>query len=135
MPWSRLERIRTEAIYAAARYSRSRRVDIDPDGGWVVIYDFELPPYYNYETVDILIELPPDYPATPPQWFYTDPGLRRRDGKVMSHYFQHQLRERSGWAACCLHIRSWAPTADPLQGHSLLSVCRLIYDAFVRWGR
>jgi hypothetical protein len=62
MPWSRLERIRTEAIYAAARYSRSRRVDIDPDGGWVVIYDFELPPYYNYETVDILIELPPDYP-------------------------------------------------------------------------
>ncbi len=131
---ARLKRIRVEAAYAAARFSRSRKAQVDPQGGWVILYDFILPPgLYNYETVDILIELPPDYPLIPPQWFYTDPGLRRRDGRDLQHYFEHRLR--NGWAAGCLHIRTWQPGPDPLHGHSLLTVGQLIYDAFCRWGR
>lgn len=129
----RIRRIRQEAAYTAALFSRTRRARVDPDGRWVVIYDFILPPrLYNYDTVDILVELPPDYPLTPPQWFYTDPGLRRRDGRKPSHYFDRD--HHKGWAAGCLHIRTWEPAAHPLHGHSLLSVAKLIYEAFVRWG-
>ena len=47
---ARLKRIRVEAAYAAARFSRSRKAQVDPQGGWVILYDFILPPgLYNYD--------------------------------------------------------------------------------------
>jgi hypothetical protein len=132
---NRLDRIRQEAVLTAARFSETKRVRVDPDGRWAVLYDFRLPPLFNYRTVDVLIELPPDYPLTPPQWFYTDPGLRRSDGGPMPHYLESRAVRKAGWAACCLHVRTWRPAPDPLRGHSLLTVGQLIWDAFNRWGR
>lgn len=38
-----------------------------------------------------------------------------------------------GWTGCCLHIRTWKPAANPLDGHSLLSVWALIEGALKRW--
>lgn len=134
----RMQRIMQEAVLTAARYSQTHRAKVDTDAGrWVVIYDFPLPSGYNYSKTDILILLPPNYPLTPPDWFYLDPGLRRRDGKP-PHYFHEDIRKApgiKGWAAGCLHIRSWMIRNDPLDGHSLLTVCQLIEDAFKRWLR
>lgn len=134
---ARLRRIFQEAALAACLFSQSKRVEVDPDEGrWVLIYDFPLPQGYNRPMTHILIRLPPNYPLTPPDWFYLDRGVRRADGRP-PHYFEddhipQELRQK-GWAGGCLHIREWRPGADPLWGHSLLTVCKLIADALRRW--
>ncbi|MCS6920061.1 MAG: hypothetical protein NZM28_09850 [Fimbriimonadales bacterium] len=147
---ARLQRIAYEVALAAARYSQSKSADYDDeDGSWVVIKDFPLPPGYNYERTDVLILLPRNYPQTPPDWFYVDDNLRLADGRKPSHVFYGETGhdpnrnnpladaapQMKGWTACCMHIHSWKPAANPLEGHSLLSVCELIRGALTRWKR
>ncbi|MCS7208735.1 MAG: hypothetical protein NZ874_04105 [Fimbriimonadales bacterium] len=144
----RLQRIAYEVALAAARYSRTKSADYDDEeGSWVVIKDFPLPKGYNYQQTDVLILLPPNYPQTPPDWFYVDDNLRLANGHKPNHVFYgetpHDPNRRDpradappamkGWTACCLHIRSWKPAASPTEGHSLLSVCELIRGALERW--
>ncbi len=144
---ARLKRIHYEVALAAVRYSRTRSADFDDESGsWVIVKDFPLPEGYNYETTDILILLPSNYPQTPPDWFYVDDNLRLANGQRPSHVFyqntEHDPNARraaseppqmKGWTGCCLHIRSWQPAANPVEGHSLLSVCELIRGALERW--
>jgi hypothetical protein len=147
---ARLKRIHYEVALAAVRYSRTHSADFDDEAGsWVMIRDFPLPEGYNYETTDILVLLPPNYPQTPPDWFYVDDNLCLADGRRPSHVFYQQTThdpnarrvnraeekppQMKGWTGCCLHIRSWQPAANPVEGHSLLSVCELIRGALVRW--
>ncbi|MDM7460667.1 MAG: E2/UBC family protein [bacterium] len=144
---ARIQRIAYEVALAAARYSLTKSADYDDeDGSWVVIKDFPLPSGYNYERTDVLLLLPPNYPQTPPDWFYVDDNLRLADGDEPDHVFYSDTRfdpndeliqdappQMKGWTACCLHIRAWRPAANPLNGHSLLSVCELVRKAFERW--
>ena len=135
MNW-RIRRIAQETALTTMRYSMSKQAKYDLDNGaWVLIYNFGLPYGYNYDRTDILILLPPSYPQLPPDWFYMDPGLRRRDGKP-PHYFEEAVGRAptlEHWAAGCLHIKTWYPADDPLTGHSLLTISQLIQDAFQRW--
>ncbi|HEY3268662.1 MAG TPA: E2/UBC family protein [Armatimonadota bacterium] len=137
MNW-RMQRIRVEAAMAAAGFSVSRRADIDADAGsWVIIRDVPLPLGYNRASTDILFLLPASYPAVPPDWFYLDPGLRGPRGPLR-HYFEAQAGHapvRKGWAAGSLHIRGWAPSSDPMRGHSLMHLCQLAKEAFARWAQ
>jgi hypothetical protein len=88
---ARLKRIHYEVALAAVRYSRTHSADFDDESGsWVIIKDFPLPAGYNYETTDILVLLPPNYPQTPPDWFYVDDNLRLADGRRPSHVFYGQ---------------------------------------------
>jgi hypothetical protein len=145
---ARLARIAYEAALAATRYSKSKSVDYDDEEGcWVVIKDFLLPEGYNYTHSDVLILLPSNYPQTPPDWFYVDDNLRLANGQKPSHVFYDNTShdpnrahaqadsppQMKGWTGCCLHIRSWKPAANPLDGHCLLSVCELIRGALERW--
>jgi len=144
---SRIQRIAYEVALAASRYSHTKSAEFDDeDGSWVVIKDFPLPPGYNYERTDVLVLLPPNYPQTPPDWFYVDDNLRLANGAEPDHVFYNDTLydpndelfgsappQMRGWTACCLHIRSWKPAANPLNGHSLLSVCELIRGALNRW--
>ncbi|GBC89933.1 hypothetical protein HRbin14_00665 [bacterium HR14] len=142
----RLERIAFELALCVATYSRTKEGTYDDESGaWVIIREFPLPEGYNYETTDVLILLPPNYPQTPPDWFYVDTNLRLANGKKPAHIFYDdthdpneaiygdQPPEMLGWTACCLHIREWKPAANPIEGHCLLSVCELIKNAFERW--
>lgn len=137
MNW-RIRRIAQETALAAMRHSITKQGRYDDNNGeWVAIYNFALPFGYNYDRTDILILLPPLYPQSPTEWFYMDPGLRRRDGRLL-HYFEDAVNRAptlQHWAAGCMHIHTWHPTTDPLTGHSLLTICKLIEDAFVRWLR
>ena len=144
---SRLQRIMTEVALAAVRYSATRSAHYDDEAGsWVIIKDFPLPAGYNYTHTDVLILLPRNYPQTPPDWFYVDTELMLDSGDEPDHVFYDDITfdpneelfadappQLRGWTGCCLHIYDWQPTADPLQGHSLLSVCELIKQAFERW--
>ena len=89
---ARLKRIQYEVALAAVRYSRTHSAEFDDESGsWVVIKDFSLPEGYNYEMTDILVLLPPNYPQTPPDWFYVDDNLRLADGRRPSHVFYQQM--------------------------------------------
>lgn len=144
----RLSRIAKECALSAVHYSTTRRASYDDeDGSWAIIHDFPLPKGYNYDSTDVLVLLPEDYPLTPPDWFYVDNNLRLADGRGPEHLFYEdaihidpneplegqQHPQLIGWTACCLHIVEWKPAGDPLKGHSLLSVCELIKRAFERW--
>ena len=148
---ARLQRIFYEMALCAVGYSTTKRVDwgyLSSGVIWVIIYDFPLPPGYNYRTTDVMILLPPNYPQTPPDWFYVDHNLRLANGERPPHVFYDDTSydpnrgiygeappPMVGWTACCLHIREWRPKANPAEGHSLLSVCELIGKAFKRWKR
>lgn len=56
-----------------------------------------------------------------------DPNVRR------AHQAMDTPPQMKGWTGCCLHIRTWKPAANPLDGHSLLSVCALIEGTLKRW--
>lgn len=137
-----VKRIKTELAACLPLFSKSKRGDMDlENGSWVRIFDFPLPAGYNARTTDILILLPASYPETPPDWFYLDSGLRRENGTV-PHYFEvgdtrHTPDSRpsiNGWAGGCIHVAGgWKPTGDPINGHSLVTICKLINDAFHRW--
>ncbi len=144
---TRLQRIALECALCAVRFSQTKSASYDDEEGtWVIIHDFALPQGYNYDTTDLLLVLPPNYPLSPPDWFYVDNNLRLQNGKRLEHVFYDSLThdpnrqrieppQRKGWTGCCLHFRSWKPTNDPLTGHSLLSVCELIKEALKRWSR
>jgi hypothetical protein len=84
----RLQRIASEAALAAVHYSQSKRASYDDEAGrWVIIHDFPLPRGYNYSSTDVLILLPPNYPQTPPDWFYVDYNLRLANGQRPPHVF------------------------------------------------
>jgi hypothetical protein len=143
----RMQRLMTEVALAALRYSSTHRAEYDDEeGSWVIIKDFPLPEGYNYDRTDVLILLPKNYPQTPPDWFYVDAELMLENGDEPDHVFYDDITfdpneelfedappQMRGWTGCCLHIYDWQPAADPLQGHSLLSVCELIKEAFERW--
>ncbi|MBE0618279.1 MAG: hypothetical protein IH608_10180 [Proteobacteria bacterium] len=131
-------RIRQETVLAAVGFSTTRSASLDPAGRWVIIRDVALPAGYNRPATDILFELPPDYPLTPPDWFFCDPGRRGPKGRLPAHYFERQpgfAATAEGWAGGSLHIKGWRPGATPLQGHSLLTACHLAQGAFRRWIR
>lgn len=143
----RVQRILKEAALAAVRYSATHSAQYDDEAGsWVIIKDFPLPEGYNYTHTDVLILLPKNYPQTPPDWFYVDDELLLENGDEPDHMFyddtsvdpnlevvEDTMPQLCGWTGCCLHIYEWKPAVDPLQGHSLLSVCELIKQAFERW--
>ncbi|MGQ9656900.1 MAG: E2/UBC family protein [Fimbriimonadales bacterium] len=143
----RVQRILKETALAAVRYSATHSAQYDDEeGSWVIIKDFPLPEGYSDTHTDVLILLPKNYPQTPPDWFYVDDELTLENGDEPDHMFyddtsvdpnfemfEDTMPQLRGWTGCCLHIREWKPAADPLQGHSLLSVCELIKQAFERW--
>ena len=53
-------------------------VALDEDFESIIVKDFNLPPGYNYDSIPILLELPRDYPESPPGicLLYTSPSPR-----------------------------------------------------------
>lgn len=100
---------------------------------WVYIPRFPLPRGWNKRHTELLIELPPTYPWTPPTSFYMDKGLRKH-GHSVAHYFEEEdlskYSER-GWAWFCLHVEEcgrggWSPTDVVTVGDNLLKYAELI---------
>ena len=60
------------------------------DYTWVQILNFRLPPGWSKSCVPLLIEIPPTYPEALPRdvGFYTEKGLRDRNGFTTDHYFE-----------------------------------------------
>ena len=91
-------------------------LSISDDLEWVTVHDFKLPPSYNYSYTDILIELPADYPLSPPgvgSHIYTDPDLRFR-GRKLEDLHENVNPGWGNWAWLCYEWINWDPNTDDL---------------------
>jgi len=136
---TRIGRLQTEALELARRY---RSVSYDrEDGTWFYIEKLAMPPGWNKQYVDILIDIPwgnPGYPSVAPQWFWTDQDLATSSGRSIQHFFTRgsSFADRQhldkGWGHFCVHINQWRPAGGRnwQQGHSLISYLDLIKTIF-----
>jgi hypothetical protein len=89
---------------------------LSSDGRYLFIYDFLLPPGYDRATTEVLIELPPDYPLSPPgitHRIYLPPSLRYR-GRRLDDLHLNVTPGWGSWAWFCYRRIDWDPLRDDL---------------------
>lgn len=101
-------------------------VQAGPDGDWVLINGYKLPPGWNKEQIKLLILIPPGYPTTPPDNFYVNNELRLANGSVPGSTTCDKQIQGKPWLQFSYHVESpsWSPHADILKGHNLLTFMR-----------
>ena len=96
--------------------SRAYRVELDDDYENLVVTNFHLPPGYNRSKVPVLLELPSDYPESPPgvgsSRVYVPRGLRFR-GRTPEDYHENSGPDGK-WAWWCYSWIEWDPCRDNL---------------------
>jgi hypothetical protein len=70
-----------------------------------------------------LILIPPGYPITPPDNFYTDNELRLSSGALPGNSNANTIQLERPWLQFSYHVESadWQPNSDLLQGHNLMT--------------
>lgn len=108
-----------ELELVAAEYGE---LDHGPNLDWVIVRRWRLPAGWNKKETRLLVTMPPGYPVTPPDNFYTDADLRLSDGRQPGNSSQAvQLGE--SWLQFSYHLESgdWRPQANLLGGDNLLT--------------
>ena len=94
---------------------------IDDDYRFVIVQNVKLPPGYNREETELLIELPADYPYSPPglgsSSIYVLSGLffngkPLRDYRVLKP--KYPVPEPGSWAWLCYETLDWCVFTDDL---------------------
>lgn len=131
-----LSRLDVEARYIARIYQTAVNFD-STDGTWLYVSRFPTAPGWNKPEVEILLDVPPGYPAVAPEHFWTDKKLGTADGRTVAHWFgqgmsQNPERLNKGWGQFCIHLRSWVPASgrNLKAGDSFLTVLELISVVF-----
>lgn len=126
---------RNERIFAEVFLLRKLYQKVDYDGEnfrWVYIPYFELPEGFNEQVGELLIELPSNYPFSPPKNFFLDKGIKTLEGYSIDHYYPQASMSKyheQGWAWFCIHIESWKVVNDIMQSDNLLTCVDLVYTA------
>jgi len=80
------------------------------------IRDFKLPPGYNFSTIPVLSEIPPDYPESPlgvgNSHVFVPRGLRYRGRKPKDYH--EDVGPSKDWAWWCYEYINWDPCRDDL---------------------
>lgn len=99
--------------------SRDLNFDVVKSGGkiGVILKGYPLPEgKYDHEVADVLIILPPGYPDTPPDMFYTSPRIKLsasgREARATN--VNHNFGDRV-WQRWSRHCPAWRPGMDGLQ--------------------
>jgi hypothetical protein len=101
-------------------------LEVDPTLGWFVIKGWKLPPGWNRQETNLLVQVPPGYPTTPPDNFYVDEDVRLASGALPGNTgYGHELAGRR-WLFFSYHVEGgdWRPHAEPLRGHNMLTFLR-----------
>lgn len=83
---------------------------------WIQVNNFRLPPGYNAFTTEILVEVPVDYPLSPPgvgARVYVRPNLRFR-GRKLRDVHPGTTPGWGDWAWLCYQWIRWDPHVDDL---------------------
>lgn len=86
------------------------------DYKYVIVHDFRLPPGFNYFYIDILVEIPEDYPCSPPgvdTHICVPPDLRFREKKLEDVY-KRTVADLGEWGWFCYHSIDWDPNRGNL---------------------
>ncbi|MBI3616575.1 MAG: hypothetical protein HY211_08705 [Candidatus Omnitrophica bacterium] len=113
-----LERRLQEVELLRRRY---QQVEHGANLDWLLFKQFPLPPGWNIQATELLVLVPPGYPATPPDNFYVKNGLRLVDGKAPSSYTENQSALGGSWAQFSFHAQGWDPSSDFKNGDNLLT--------------
>lgn len=96
--------------------AKAYRVDVSSDGFWIVVHRFRLPPGYNMAEISILVQIPHDYPVTPPGFpngLFVPQGLRFRNSGL-THVHEDATPGWGSWAWLCYRDLDWNPHRDDL---------------------
>ena len=93
-------------------------IEVADDGSFIIVRDVMLPQGYNCMMISILIEIPPDYPISPPgignYKIFLPKGLRYQ-GLILKDYHEHVLYKGSNkWCWVCYQNIQWDPNWDDL---------------------
>ncbi len=89
---------------------------LSEDFQWLIVHNFKLPPDYNYQSIDVLVELPKDYPCTPPgvaTRIYLSKKLRFKN-RMPKHLHEGTNPGWGDWAWFCYEKIDWNPVRDDL---------------------
>lgn len=95
-----------------------------PDLSWFVIPRLPLPSGWSKSESALLIQLPPGYPETPPDNFYTDPDLTLDGGGEPDAASGRIELAGRHWRQFSWHFEDtneWQPHAEIERGHNLLT--------------
>ncbi len=98
-------------------------LEIAPDLSWFVVKNWRLPAGWNKHETALLVQIPPGYPVTPPDNFYTDHDLFLSNGGQPGNSSAGQSLVGRQWRMFSYHVESgdWQPHAEPSKGHNLLT--------------
>src|SRR4051812_47304090 len=111
------DRIKRELELVKSAYGE---VDVDPDLRWFVIRRWPLVAGWNKQSTRLLVLIPPGYPVTAPDNFYTDDDLRLANGNVPGNASAGTAAGGS-WLQFSYHFVDAAAEWQPEQGHNFLT--------------
>ncbi len=107
--------------------SYAYNVALDDDCRHLFVRNFNLPPGYNFSTIPVLLEIPHDYPESPPgvggSHLFLPRGLEYQGRKPRDFHKdigpRHDSSHRWGW--WCYERIDWDPCRD-----NLITFCELV---------
>lgn len=83
----------------------------------VAFQDYKLPPGFNQEAADLLIRLSKGFPDIPPDMWWFEPAVHRKDGKLIQATDQVEHYLGRSWQRWSRHIQGgqWQPGSDTLE--------------------
>ena len=116
-----LDRRERELELVEAQFGELERAT---DLSWFVIKRLPLPSGWSHAATAILILLPPGYPETPPDNFYTEPDLTLAGGAEPGNASGTLDLGGQRWRQFSWHFEDtneWRPHAEIERGHNLLT--------------
>ncbi len=91
--------------------------DVQESGGdtYVLIKNFRLPDCYVPGICTLMLKLPPGYPASNPDMFWTTPGIRLISGSSPVAADVAEVYMGVPWQRWSRHCTDWRPGVDNLQ--------------------
>lgn len=116
------QRIEQELVLLRGRYPK---LEYRPEGQWVRIPDYSLPPGWNRAVSDVVFQIQVAHPGTPPYGIYSPSGLtfngQRPDNYTEPAPSQPPFGGTWGVFSWAPGDGEWRPTADPHTGSNLLN--------------
>lgn len=94
----------------------------DPNGMWILIYDFPVPSGYNVEKTTVAIKMEPGYPRTQFDMAYFLPHLLRKDGQTIGALTTQNIDQKifQRWSRHRTPQNPWREGVDNLASHMSL---------------
>ena len=110
------ERLQREVQLLQRRFEK---VGHDGSGAWILLSQVPLPAGWDRSSTDVLVVIPPGYPATPPDNFFVPVGFRLNSGQSPSNYSESQTINGTQWGQFSFHAQEWNPAASIEDGDNL----------------